>query len=258
MQSIISYGSDTITIIFISHFMGLRAMIVYSHVWYIAEICHMVLSAWYEGIYKHVNYACSLETIDGYHSAGHLTKVGMIGITMLSIPCGIITVVFMPFMMGLLGYDGAIVVAAQQYAIVVVFNYFISSIGSILYCILDLEGYAKFAAIYEFWESVLCITATFIFITVSSPSLFAVGIFHLFFDTISTVFYFYIVYKKGDLDGYIGGFLSSGEGSSWVSWTRMANAAFNSIAHTHSHLFKFIVYTANEIGGECNTSTIGR
>lgn len=215
LQAIVSYGSDMTTIIMISHFMGLRAMICYSHVWYITGMTHILLSAWYSAIYKHLNQACALETVEGYHSAGHLTRIGIVGNFLLSIPISILTVIFMPNMMNLLGYDGAIVVLSQQYAVVVIINYLLSSTSELLYCILDLEGYAKFTAIFEFWESGLGLLCDFVFIVCFSPSLVALGIFHLIFELASTFVYYGIVWSRGWFNGYTGGLMSPIE--SWVS-----------------------------------------
>ena len=162
-----------------------------------------------------MNNACSLETAEGYHSAGHLTRIGIIGTVMLSIPLGLLTVVFMPSAMRLFGYEGAIVILSQEYAMVVVLNNLLTSVSGVMYIILDLEGYAKFTAIFEFWESGASLLAELFFIVVFSPSLLSLGIFHLTLEIASTATYFTIVWRNGWLNGYIGGLTSPVE--SWVS-----------------------------------------
>lgn len=190
-------------------------MLCYSYVWYITDLTHIPLDAWYNAIYKHMNNACSLETAEGYHSAGHLTCIGIIGTVMLSIPLGLLTVVFMPSAMRLFGYEGAIVILSQEYAMVVVLNNLLTSVSGVMYIILDLEGYAKFTAIFEFWESGASLLAELFFIVVFSPSLLSLGIFHLTLEIASTATYFTIVWRNGWLNGYIGGLTSPVE--SWVS-----------------------------------------
>jgi hypothetical protein len=107
--------------------MGLRAMLCYSNVWYIVKLMHIINDAWYSAVYKYVNVVCAQETDKAYTaSAGRLISLGMIGndITLPPIPSFsiIITVLFMPDIMKLCGYDESIVQLSQGYALIVVIN----------------------------------------------------------------------------------------------------------------------------------------
>jgi len=210
VQSVVTYGAGIITLSILSHFMGLGAMICYSNVWFIAGMTHIINDAWYSATYKHINIACGLETEEGYLSAAEYIQTGMIGNFLLSIPCSIITVCFMPNIMQVIGYDESVVAISQGYSILVVLSKLLSSSSSILYSVLDIEGYAKFATVFDFWESISNIIAILIFTSAFRPSLVAFGIFQLSLDIGFTALFFYITFtRKGLYEDFEEGLFAS-------------------------------------------------
>jgi len=236
LQSVIAYGEDIIYIIIISHFLGLRAMICYSNVWFIASLTHIINDAWYSAIYKHVNIACGQETDEGYVTAGKYIKIGMAGNFFISVPTAILTVLCMPWMMNLLGYHQSIVDLSQQYSIVVVLSRLMSSTSGLLNSIMDMEGRAKFVAIFEFWESLIAIVLTLAFVTSTGPSLLSIGVFHLILDLVATgIFFFWVIEKRGWYVGYSDGIFSPL--SSVVSFNNVV-----SMFHVPEHiLFRYLL-----------------
>jgi MatE. len=185
--------------------MGLRAMLCYSNVWFIVKLMHIVNDAWYSAVYKYVNVVCAQETDEAYTSAGRLISLGMIGNIVMSIPFSIITVLFMPDIMKLLGYEESIIDLSQGYALIAVINRLVSSTSDILSSILDLEGYAKFNAVFDFWVSLCDLIVVLIFVVWSQPSLKALGVCHLILDLISTGIFYYMTFKKGCFECYTRG-----------------------------------------------------
>ena len=172
-------------------------MIAYSHIWFIIGILHLLTDAWYNAVYRHVNIYCGLETVEGYTKAGKTVQIGMIGNFIVSLPSSVLAVIFMPSLLQLLGYDQEIVVLAKGYTIIAVISSLLSSTSDILNMVLDLEGYAKMTTVFEFWESLISLLATFIYVAIFRPSLLGLGLFHLILDIIATVIFFYIAFDRG-------------------------------------------------------------
>lgn len=225
LQSIVSYGEDIATIVIISHFMGLRAMLCYSNVWFIVKLMHLVNDAWYSAIYKYVNIACAQETDEAYESAGRLISLGMIGNVILSIPFSTLTVHFMPDIMRLLGYEDTVVSLSQGYALIAILNRLISSTSDILGSILDLEGYAKFNAVFDFWTSLCDLAVVLIFVSWFRPSLLALGICHLILDILSTGIFYFLTIRRGCFDGYARGIFACTDISPLLSDLRVIGSA---------------------------------
>lgn len=83
------------------------------------------------------------------------------------------------------------------------------SCGDLFSSLLEIEGYAKFNAIFDFWESVVGLLLCFIFIILFSPSLFALTLFNCFFSTTTTAYYMYMTLeKRGMFNSYIQGIVT--------------------------------------------------
>lgn len=103
------------------------------------------------------------------------------------------------------GYDDEIVDMSRSFAITAAISQLISLSSESLYSLLEIEGYARFNAVYDFWECVVGLVVSFFFLLMR-PSLFALGVFHLILDIVSTVYFFYLTYEKNDMfDSYIDG-----------------------------------------------------
>ena len=133
----------------------------------------------------------------------------MILYTIISVPSSLIAVIYMPKIMGFYGYADGVIDMCQSYAAVAAFHYV--SLGSIgmINSLLDIDGHAKFNAVWGLWECVVSVVSTVIVITVFRPSLLGLGIFYFVEECFMNLVYIYFVYnKRGWLDPYIDGMLS--------------------------------------------------
>ena len=112
----------------------------------------------------------------------------------------------MPAIMNWFQYDDEIVDMSRSFACTAAISQLISFSSESLYSLLEIEGYARFNAVYDFWECVVGLTLSFFFIFLIRPSLFALGVFHLILDMVSNVYFLYLTYEKNDMfDSYIDG-----------------------------------------------------
>lgn len=190
IQAIIADGSSIITIMIISHYMGLREMICYSNVWFVMYMVYIVNEPWYDTVYKHVNVASAVGTKDGYRLGGLYIKIGVIGDFLVALPLSVAAVAYMPTIFRWIGYDEATAEMSQSYAAIVALNSMFDSTTGLLDCILDIEGHAGFTAAFEFWETLIHFPIEYLFIRWYEPSLWELGIFHFTADLVSTAIYF--------------------------------------------------------------------
>ena len=111
--------------------------------------------------------------------------------------------------MSWIGYDEETIDIARSYAIVASISQMIENCASPFSALLEIEGYAKFNAIYDFWDSIITIVLCFFFMFLFQPSLLALGLFHCFLDITSTVYYMYLTYEKhGMFESYHEGMIA--------------------------------------------------
>jgi len=203
---LIGYCADFFIILIVSHFMGTAVMICYSTVGFILGCFNMFCSGIYGSCYKHVNNAVA----DGSnHLAGQYIQISMALYTIISAPCSLIAVIYMPKIMIFYGYADGVVDMCQSYAAVAAFQYVVLGSLGMIGSMLDIDGHAKFNAVWGLWECIVSVVCTVIVITVFRPSLLGLGIFHLVEGFIMNALYIYIAYtRKGWLDPYIDGMLS--------------------------------------------------
>ena len=96
--------------------------------------------------------------------SGTLIKIGMVGNFFLSIPASILAVICMPGIMAWFGYHNSVVEVSQSYAAVAVINNLLGTTANLLTFVLDIEGHAKFNAIFEFWEALFSVGLTYMFV----------------------------------------------------------------------------------------------
>lgn len=96
--------------------------------------------------------------------SGTLIKIGMVGNFLLSIPVSILAVICMPGIMTWFGYHESVVDISQSYAAIAVINNLLGTTANLLTFVLDIEGHAKFNAIFEFWEALFSVGLTFLFV----------------------------------------------------------------------------------------------
>ena len=192
IQSIIADGSGIVSIMVVARYMGLREMICYSNVWFIITTAFFINDVWYDTIYKHVNVSAAVGTDEAYYTAGSYVKIGVVGNFLLALPFGIASVIFMPNILTWIGYDEIIASMSQSYAVIAFAANLFDTSSGIIDCVLDIEGHAKFTAVYEFWESLICTPMEFFFIKHYRPNLWQLGIFHIAETVLSTAIYFVI------------------------------------------------------------------
>ena len=192
IQSLIADVSSIITLMLISQYMGLRDMLCYSNVWFIIYIAFVVNDAWYGVIYKHVNISAALYTIQGYEAGGRYIQIGVIGNILLSIPLSVLAIIYIPDICRWIGYDEEVAGISRAYTIVAVASNMVSTTSTIVDAVLDIEGHAKYGAVYDFWSTILSTTGVFFFITKFEPTLFELGVFHLTTEIVIGMHYFWI------------------------------------------------------------------
>ena len=208
-QSLIADGSSIVSIMIVSHYMGLREMICYSNVWFVVYSVFLINDAWYDTVYKHVNVSAAVGTNEAYHTAGKYVKIAVWGNFIIALPLSIASIVYMPAILTWIGYDESIAAISQSYAAIAVVNNLFDTSTGLIDCVLDIEGHAKFTAIFEFWDSLASTSLEFFFVKNYRPSLFQLGLFHFACDITTTGIYFIITgYFKGWFDSYTEGMRS--------------------------------------------------
>jgi len=203
---LISYCADFFLIMIVSHFMGTATMICYSTVGFVLGCFNMLCSGIYGSCYKHVNNACA---DDRRWLAGEYIQISMVLNTIVTVPSSIVAVVLMPTIMTYYGYADAVVDMSQSYAAVAALHTVLEGAIGMVGTSLDIDGHAKFNAVWGLWESLVSVIATVVIISTLRPSLLGLGIYHLVESAIMHVAYIYIAYyRKGWLDEYAGGICS--------------------------------------------------
>lgn len=192
IQSLIADISGIVTLMIISHYMGLRDMLCYSYVWFIIYLAFVVNDAWYGVIYKHVNISAALYTKEGYEAGGRYIQIGVIGNIILSIPLSVLAIIYIPDVCRWIGYDEDVAAISRSYTIVVVASNLLSTTSSIIDSILDIEGHAKYGAKYDFWSTIFNTSGIFFFMSMYEPTLLELGLFNLLMEIVIGVHYFWI------------------------------------------------------------------
>lgn len=193
------------TLMMISHLMSFRDLLAYSNVWFIIYIAFVINDAWYNALYKHVNISAALDTADGYIAAGRYIKIGVIGNILISIPFSVVAMLYMPSILLKIGYDESVAEISRYYTGVAILNNMFDTTIGIIDCVLDIEGHAKWGAVYDFWDTVFSTIATYYFIIYVSPSLLELGFLHLGLSILSTIIYFKKTDRKGWFEKYRAG-----------------------------------------------------
>ncbi len=127
--------------------------------------------------------------------------------------------------MSWIGYDEEIVDMSKGFAAVASISQISNNFSSLFSSLLEIEGYAKFNAIYDFWDSLVSILLCFIFIFLFRPSLLALGIFHCLLDVSSAIYYMYLTFEKREMfECYHEGIVAPIDFS--VSFTRLILLSF--------------------------------
>jgi O-antigen/teichoic acid export membrane protein len=84
-----------------------------------------------------------------------------------------------------------------------------SSCSEVFSSLLEIEGYARFNALYDFWESIICLLFVFVFVLLFRPGLLAFALFNCCLSVTSVIYYVYLTYeKRGMFDEYMEGMIS--------------------------------------------------
>ena len=156
--------------------------------------------------YKHVNNSIADEN---YNLAGEYLQISIIINMLISVPASIAAVMCMESIMGYYGYNDEVIDMTLSYAVVAALDYVMEGKLDILGTVLDIDGHAKFNAVYGLWESLINIALTITVIVQFRPTLFVLAIYHFAQGLIMNAVYCYIVYYRyGWLNKYLDGIIS--------------------------------------------------
>jgi hypothetical protein len=101
-----------------------------------------------------------------------------------------------------IGYDNKIVEMSQSFAAVASVAQIIEYCASTFTSLLEIEGYARFNAIFDFWDATIGLSVSAVFIIFYEPTLLELGLLSLLIDVISTLYYMNLTYKKRKMFDY--------------------------------------------------------
>jgi len=204
---LVSYCSDFFLLIIVSHTLGTDVLICYSTVWFILDVFNIISGGLYGSCYKHVNNSIANEH---YFLTGEYIQLSILLNLAISIPATLAAIYFMENIFEFYGYGEDVTSMATSYAAIASLSHIMESCLGFLSIVLEIDGHAKFNAVYGFWESVISVVAESVFIITCKPSLFYLGVFHFVEALLMHLVYCYYVYiRKKWLNPYIDG-LSSG------------------------------------------------
>ena len=184
-------------------------MIAYSYVWFILEAAHLICSALYNSLYKHVNNAVAMESEEGCDKAGKYIRIGVFINLFLSIPASIGVVFGMGSIMRMYGYEEKMVELCSHYTIVAVIDNFTTTSFGLVSCMTEIDGHADFNAMYTLVDSLVSIAIAAFVIPFVRPSLVQLGLIHMAHEMLSYLVYFYLTWhRKGWFDDYKKGMMT--------------------------------------------------
>jgi hypothetical protein len=184
-------------------------MICYTWVWYIIELFHFGSSALFNAIYLHVNNAISLETDEGHFLAGKYLQLAVVGNILICIPASILVVMATSPIMTMVGYGPKVIVTCQKYAVIACLSNLWESTSNMLTIVLDIDGHAKYNAIFDFWDEVFGVVSTLAIVPIFTPSLATLGCIFFIQDIAMTLVFVYLTHTRNRwYDRYIEGFTS--------------------------------------------------
>merc|ERR1711937_1118178 len=102
----------------------------------------------------------------------------------------------MPNFFDFYGYGDYVFQAGLSYSYLALIGVILEDNLGILSSMLEIDGHAKFNAVYGFWETVFCLFFETAFIIIIRPTLFGLGLFGLVESLAMHGVYCYIVYYK--------------------------------------------------------------
>ena len=203
------YASFVINIMLLSHYLGIAEMICYTWVWYIVQIFHFGSSALFNAIYLHVNNATSLETDEGNFLAGKYLQLAVVGNILISVPASLLVLIGTGPIMAMVGYGPNVIAVCQKYAVIACLSNLLESTSNMMTIVLDIDGHAKYNAIFDFWDEILGTVTTIIVVPIFTPSLPTLGIIYFIQDFAMVILFGYLTHtRNGWFEPYLGGFTS--------------------------------------------------
>lgn len=196
--SFVSSGSSLVIIVMISHTLGVAEMIAYTYVWYIISILFVINRALYSSIFHHVNISVALETEDGDNLTGKYLQMSVLLNVAFATPVSIAAVFLIKPILTKIGYGEGVVNSCQIYAILATISNILESSLSIVSCVLDITGHARFNAVFDFWETIVTVLTVIFIMPLFEPSLISLGLIFLVQDLVMIgIFLFVTAIWKG-------------------------------------------------------------
>ena len=204
------YLSFLVNIVLLSHYLGVAEMICYTWVWYIIELFHIGSSALFNSIYIHVNNAVALENDEGHFLAGKYLHLAMVGNILISIPASILVVMATSPILVMVGYGPKVIATCRKYAAISCLSNLFESTANMATIVLDIDGHAKYNAIFDFWDEIIGTLTTLFIVPIFTPSLSTLGCIFFIQDFAMTLLFFYLTHTRNRwYDRYMEGFFSS-------------------------------------------------
>ena len=237
-------------------------MIAYTYVWYIISILFVINRALYSSIFHHVNISVSLETEEGNFLTGKYLQMSVFLNLAFATPVSIASVFLISPILTNIGYGEAVVRSCQTYAALASVSNVLETSLSMVSCILDITGHAKFNAVFDFWETMATVFTVIFVMPFFEPSLISLGLIFLVQDLVMiSIFMFITVSWKGWFKEYYEGLFAPFY-YSWVRFItifsvymflylqRAQRLLFNNLFQNDSALLSVIKYTVPFIWSE--------
>jgi hypothetical protein len=198
-------------------------MIAYTYVWYIISILFVINRALYSSIFHHVNISAALETDDGDYLTGKYLQMSLLLNVAFATPVSIAAVFLISPILTKIGYGEGVVNSCQIYAILATFSNILESSLSIVSCVLDITGHARFNAVFDFWETIITVLTVIFIMPLFEPSLISLGLIFLVQDLVMiAIFLFITAIWKGWFRKYEKGLFTP----FYYSWVRFFNCQY--------------------------------
>ena len=216
--------SEIATVSLIAFFVGNDSMIAYITVEFILSMLQHISYGVYDACYRLSNLSISS---NDEKRAGKIAQVSACLSLLTSFPAFIVSIFFMEEILGFFGHGSYMRSIGASYAILSSLMSLVSSFTSMFSALVDLNDGAHFNAVFDFYDSILCLLLTFGASVFFQMNLIDIGVLWLFYHILVSIFYFRRVHKRGFLEPYF-------EGTELFSFLRSKSSLklISSIFHT--------------------------
>lgn len=200
--SIIGQLADIATVALIAFYIGNDSMIAYITIEFLLSMMQLLSYGIYDACYKLANIAISSGDED---RAGKIAKVSICLSILTSLPALFVSIFCMEDILLFFGYGKFIRHVGPMYATFSSIDSLVGSISSIVSALVDLSDGANFNAVFDFWDSIISLSLTFLAAAYLQLSLIGLGILWLVSSSLSTMLYIYEVNRREILKPFFEG-----------------------------------------------------